>query len=146
MTHSLRSIRIGLDVAHRALLVSLTTVLMSGLIPAVCANQRQSTTDTIIIPVHDHTPDAKGLEHHDLFARARLRVLPNGVVAAVTFDRSSGIPKLDAAAARYIKGWKIPRSLVNDSIVVPIIFTLSSRLPPLTKEYQPLPGERIHIP
>jgi TonB family protein len=143
MTQSMRSIILG--GARRTLLLS-GTVLAFGLIPPVCANQRQSTTDRIIIPVDDRTPHPKELEHHDLFAQARLRVLPNGTVAAVTFDRSSGFPNLDAAAAKFIEGWKIPRSLVYDTIVVPMTFTLKSRESPLTKGYQPLPGEKIHIP
>jgi len=140
---SLRSIRIGVEVARRTLLVALAMVLVSGSIPVASANQRQSTADTIIVSVPDHSPLAKELAHHNLFARARIRVLPNGAVAAVTFEHSSGIPKLDAGAAQFIKGWKVPHSLVNDIIVVPIMFTLQSREPPLTKGYSPPPGERI---
>ena len=112
---------------QRALATIIVAIaLLFVFVPAVSAGEREGTTARVFIQVANHPPSPQELKRRDILATARLRVLSDGSIGYVTFDRSSGYPKLDDAVAKAFKRWKVPHSQPYDTIIVPITFTLQS--------------------
>jgi hypothetical protein len=111
----------------RQRIILIFAAMFVALVSISRAQQRQGTSDRIIVVMDEHQPHPKALEHRAISAVVRSQVLPDRTIGKVTFDRSSGYPTLDAKVVKKFKGWKVPRSANIDTLIVPVTFSLTSR-------------------
>jgi TonB family protein len=88
---------------------------------------RVVTTEDIFMPVPDRLVSAE-LRRHDLFARLKLVINPDGRVQSATIIKSSGNKTLDAIAKENFSTWNFA-GRGCDIVFVPLTITTEQRRP-----------------